>query len=490
MRQKVYLALDLGAGSGRAIIGFLENGEIKLSEISRFENQMVQLNKTLYWDFLALFNSIKKSISTATQQGFEIHGIGVDTWGVDFALIDEDGDLISNPVCYRDERTNGLTEEVFKIIKKKELYEKTGIQIMEINTLFQLYSLQKEKTAMLNQASSLLFMPDLINYFLTGKKAAEYTIVSTSQFLNAKSKSWDLSILEKLNIPTHVLEKVIFPGETIGALRKEIVAETGATQAKVFAVGSHDTASAIGAIPVIDTKQAFLSSGTWSLMGMLSDQAIINEATLTNDFTNEGGIDDKILFMRNITGLWLLQRLISEWEEEGKKQSYDELLSLAKDVKPFQFIVNSDSPDFNNPIRMSEAIQNYCKHTRQAIPQTKGEFVRCVMESLAMKYYFVAKKMEDTSNREINLLSIVGGGSKNQILNQMIADALDVEVEVGLGEATALGNIIQQMIADKSVENWQEGHKIIENSFIFTRFSPQNHKIWIKAIHEKQHLFL
>jgi rhamnulokinase len=487
--RAAYLALDLGAGSGRAIVGYFDDGKICLDEVLRFENKPVKLNNTIYWDFLALFDNIKKGIALAQRKGYNLKGIGVDTWGVDFGLLDKTGNLIANPVSYRDSRTGGMSVEAFKTVSKEEMYGVSGIQLMEINTLFQLLSLKKSNDLSFQIADKLLFTPDLINYFLTGKPANEYTIASTSQLLNAQARSWDKSLFQALNLPMQFMEKIVQPGELLGSLTPEIAEETGAVQAKVFVVGSHDTASAIGAIPADGENWAFLSSGTWSLLGVLTDNPILTRQALENNFTNEGGIDNKILFMRNITGLWLLQRLIAEWErEEGAKQSYDILLADAEKTTPFQSIVDSDDVLFSNPPKMSAAIQAYCKNTNQPIPNTKGELVRCVLESLAIKYHFVMRKLSECSGKKIEKLYVVGGGSRNTLLNRFIADALNMEVVVALTEATAIGNIMQQAIADKTVADWSEGHEIIKNSFNFTPFKPNNHEAWFKAI-DKQLLF-
>ncbi|MCL2650670.1 MAG: rhamnulokinase [Candidatus Azobacteroides sp.] len=485
-----YLALDLGAGSGRAIIGHFEDNRLRLEEILRFENTPVQLGHTIHWDFLSLFNNIKKGISLAIKKGYVLKGIAIDTWGVDFGLLDSSGSLLSNPVTYRDSRTEKMSIEVFRYVSKEEMYKASGIQLMEINTLFQLLSLRKQNAPALQIAGKLLFIPDLINYFLTGISANEYTIASTSQLLNAQTKEYDKTLFRKLGLPFEIMEKIIFPGTLIGSLTKIISEETGAKQAKVFAAGSHDTASAIGAIPAEGENWAFLSSGTWSLLGVPTKEAILTEEALLNDFTNEGGINNNILFMRNITGLWLLQRLIAEWEEEEcKKQSYNELLSEASKSIPFQSIVNSDHPSFSNPQKMNEAIREYCKKINQPIPETKSEFVRCVLESLALKYYFVMDKLKKCSGRNIEKLYVVGGGSRNALLNQFTSNALNMEVIIGLTEATATGNIMQQAIADKTVKNWESGHEIIKNSFNFETFKPVGHKEWLPVIEKIKYLF-
>lgn len=485
-----YLALDLGAGSGRAIVGTVENGKIRLDEVHRFTNPPIKLGNTLYWDFLSLFDNIKQGIRQAVKKGYTLSGIAVDTWGVDFGMVDKSGKLISNPVCYRDHRTEGMSDVAAKYISREELYSITGIQQMEINSVFQLLSLKESDDYGLTIADKLLFTPDLINYFLTGIASNEYTIASTSQLLNARTKEWDKNIFDKLNLPYHLMGSIVEPCSTIGELNKDIAEETGAAGVKVFAVGSHDTASAIAAIPANGDDWAFLSSGTWSLLGLLTEKPVLSESAMSNDFTNEGGVDGKILFMRNITGLWLLQRLIAEWEKEDDTEySYEYLLRECSHSQPFKCIVNSDDPAFTHPLSMTKAIQDYSKRNGQAIPATKGELVRCVLESLAIKYSFVMKRLIACSEKEINKLHIVGGGSQNELLNQYISNILNMEVVTGLTEATAIGNIIQQAIADKKISGWEEGHRIIKNSFTFKTYYPENAKEWMQAAEKAKHLF-
>ncbi len=483
-----YLALDLGAGSGRAILGTIKDRKLQLKEILRFENESVQLNNTIYWNFLSLFSSIKKSIALA-QKDYDIKGIAVDTWGVDFGLIDKSGKLIANPVSYRDARSEGTSKEVLKLISKEELYRISGIQLMEINTLFQLYALQKENDSVFEITNKLLFIPDLVNYFLTGKMANEYTIASTSQLLNAQTRNWETSLFQKLNIPQQIMGKVIHPGECLGNLSKKIIDETNAKEANVFAICSHDTASAIGAIPDLGNDCLFLSSGTWSLLGIVSEQPILTEKALLNDFTNEGGADNKILFMRNITGLWLLQCLIAEWEKEKKEISYSFLLEECAKATAFRSIINSDNDLFFNASSMTKAIQSFCLQSGQELPHTQGEFVRCVLESLALKYYHVVEKLKECSGRKFNRLQVVGGGSLNEELNQFIANALNVTVVTGLTEATAIGNIMQQAISDGVVASWNDAHEIIKNSFNFKSYHPMQTEQWATIIEKTKKYF-
>lgn len=484
-----YLALDLGAGSGRAIVGFIENGKVRLDEVHRFSNPPIQLGDTLYWDFLSLFSNIKEGIRLAVKKGYSLKGIAIDTWGVDFGLIDKSGHLLSNPVCYRDRRTEGMSAMASISISVEELYAITGIQQMEINTVFQLLSLKQKEDPVLSIADKLLFTPDLINYFLTGVACNEYTIASTSQLLDAQTRQWSKVVFDKPQLPYPLMQDIIYPCNLIGKLKNEIAEETGADNINVFSVGSHDTASAIAAIPANGKDWAFLSSGTWSLLGVTTDKPVLTEEARKNDFTNEGGVDDKILFMRNITGLWLLQRLIDEWEKAGEECGYDHLFCECGKAASFRSIVDSDNPAFTHPASMEKAIQEYCRHTNQPVPVSKGELVRCVLESLAIKYYFVMAKLQECTGLELKYIFVVGGGSRNELLNQYIADALNMEVVTGLTEATAVGNIIQQAIADKQIQNLEEGHNIVKNSFEQKIYYPGNTKRWADTIVKVKHLF-
>ncbi len=486
-----YLALDLGAGSGRAIVGNISDDKIHLEEVHRFSNPPVKLGNTLYWDFLSLFENIKQGISLAIKKGYNLRGIAVDTWGVDFGLIDKKGNLLSNPVCYRDARTRGLSEESAKYISKEDLYSVTGIQQMDINTVFQLWSMKKTSDPLLSIADKLLFTPDIINYFLTGVLANEYTIASTSQLLDARTSMWNKRIFESLSLPVDIMGKLVSPCTFLGKLSDNIKEEVGVTDSiNVFAVGSHDTASAISAIPEDGEDWAFLSSGTWSLLGVLNKEPILTQEAMLNDFTNEGGVDDKILFMRNITGLWLLQCLISEWEKEGWDTSYESILSECKKINPFCSIINSDDPVFTHPVSMTKAIQDYCSQSGQYIPETQGELVRCVLESLAIKYHHVMKKLKKCSGINISKLHVVGGGSRNEQLNQFIADALNMPVVTGLTEATAVGNIIQQAITDKKIEDWAKAHQIVKNTLNFRTYYPNDVEKWNLVIEATRHLFI
>ena len=438
-----FIAADFGAGSGRVIVGtwFAASKTIELEEIHRFGNEQKMMDGHLRWDFEALFNELKTGLKKAfAKYGDEIKSIGIDTWGVDYGLLDKEGRLIANPICYRDDRTKGMMDATFHKLPKEEFFQHAANQFMEINTAFQLMS-----ETDLQRAERLLFMPDLFNYFLTGKCYNEFTIASTSQLLNTKTHQWDDVIFEKLNLPKRLMQEIIYPGTVIGELTAELAAEVGGN-AKVVAIGSHDTASAVASIKDDGSDWAFISSGTWSLMGTPSKEPIISKEALESDFTNEGMTDGRIRFLKNITGLWLIQQLVKEWEQEGYKCDYSELVKEAE-LSSLDSSFDVDDARFMNPEKMSEAIVSYLKEENQELPKSKGDFMRCVCISLAKKYAEVKTQMERCTNKKINKIYIVGGGSKNQLLNRLAAEYTGCEVIRGEVEATAMGNILVQVKA-------------------------------------------
>lgn len=466
-----YIAADFGAGSGRVIVGTMCAGDtrpcdstgvnIELEEIHRFENNQKMIDGHLRWDFYALFNELKTGLKKAfAKYGDEIQSIGIDTWGVDYGLLDKDGRLISNPICYRDSRTQGMLELAFQKLPKDEFFKRAANQFMEINTAFQLLSTvetslcgvsdncdnhktPRSDVSTLQNADKLLFMPDLFNYFLTGKCCNEFTIASTSQLLNSLTHEWDDVIFDRLNLPKRLMQKIVYPGTVIGRLTDELAEEVGGN-ANVVAVGSHDTASAVASINDTSDDWAFISSGTWSLMGTPTKEPIISKEAFDSDFTNEGMTDGRIRFLKNITGLWLIQQLVKEWEQEGYKCDYS---SLVKEAEQSSISSSFDVDDarFMNPDKMSEAIISYLKERNLTLPTTKGDFMRCVCISLAKKYAEVKTQMERCTNKKINKIYIVGGGSKNQLLNKLAAEYTGCEVIKGEVEATAMGNILVQL---------------------------------------------
>lgn len=440
-----FIAADFGAGSGRVIVGtwLAASKTIGLEEIHRFGNEQKMIDGHLRWDFEALFNELKTGLKKAfAKYGDEIKSIGIDTWGVDYGLLDKEGRLIANPICYRDDRTKGMMDVAFQKLPKEEFFQHAANQFMEINTAFQLMS-----ETDLQRAERLLFMPDLFNYFLTGKCYNEFTIASTSQLLNTKTHQWDDVIFEKLNLPKRLMQEIIYPGTVIGELTAELAAEVGGN-AKVVAIGSHDTASAVASIKDDGSDWAFISSGTWSLMGTPSKEPIISKEALESDFTNEGMTDGRIRFLKNITGLWLIQQLVKEWEQEGYKCDYSELVKEAEHSS-LDSSFDVDDARFMNPEKMSEAIISYLKEENQELPITKGDFMRCVCISLAKKYAEVKTQMERCTNKRINKIYIVGGGSKNQLLNRLAAEYTQCEVIRGEVEATAMGNVLVQLKSEK-----------------------------------------
>lgn len=471
--SKVYLAADFGGGSGRVIAGWLEDGKLTMEEIHRFGNRQVRLGDHVYWDFPALFEDMKAGLKKAASKGYEVESIGVDTWGVDFGLIDRDGQLLGNPVCYRDARTAGMTEKLFETLNPTEHYATTGIQVMEINTLAQLLSIKG--TAQLEAAEHLLFMPDLFSYFLTGKVNNEYCIASTSELLDAKRREWSWETIEALGLPKRIFGDIVMPGTVRGELRKDIAEETGLGDVKVIAVGSHDTASAVAAVPAIegDGPMAFLSSGTWSLLGIELPEPILTEEARQAEFTNEGGVGGRIRFLQNITGLWILQRLMAEWKERGEEQTFGELLPAAAQASISSIIPVADAT-FTNPPSMEKAISDYCKQSNQPVPQTKGEFVRCLFQSLAKKYKDAIEGVNGLLPESLKRLHIIGGGSQNGLLNQFTADALGIPVWAGPVEATAMGNILVQAMAAGEVADLAELREVVRRSVTPKVFEPNN----------------
>ena len=438
--MKRYIAADFGAGSGRVIVGTPSAEGIQLEEIHRFENNQKMIDGHLRWDFYALFNELKTGLKKAfAKYGDEIESIGIDTWGVDYGLLDKDGKLISTPVCYRDDRTKGMLELAFQKLPKEEFFQHAANQFMEINTAFQLLSSVSE----LESAERLLFMPDLFNYFLTGKCCNEFTISSTSQLLNSLTHQWDDVIFDRLGLPKRLMQEIVYPGTVIGRLTDELAEELGGN-ANVIAVGSHDTASAVASISDAGDDWAFISSGTWSLMGTPTKEPIISQEAFDAAFTNEGMTDGRIRFLKNITGLWLIQQLVKEWEQEGYKCDYSELVKEAEQSTLSSYF-DVDDACFMNPEKMSEAIISYLKERNENVPVTKGDFMRCICISLAKKYAEVKAQMEGCTNKKINKIYIVGGGSRNQLLNRLTAEFTGCEVVKGEVEATAMGNILVQL---------------------------------------------
>lgn len=462
-----YLAIDFGGGSGRVIAGTItdEKGEKKLTMqlVHRFQNRQVRLGNHVYWDFPALFEDMKAGLKKAAQLGLKVSGIAIDTWGVDFGLIDRDGNLVGNPVCYRDARTNGMAERFFADVDRTAHYAVNGTQVMEINTLFQLLSLKLADSPQLQIADKMLFTPDLFSYFLTGEANTEYTIASTSEMLDARKRDWDWQLIDSLGLPRHLFCPIVMPGTVRGRLRKDIAEETGLGEVDVIAVGSHDTASAVAAVPATDDEQpvAFISSGTWSLLGVEINEPILTEEARRAEFTNEGGIGGKITFLQNITGLWFIQRLMAEWKEEGDEQQYDILLPAAEKAV-IDTVIPVDDAAFQNPPSMQQAIIDYCNAHNLTAPTSKAETTRVVLQSLAAKYAEATSALNAMLPSPIKKLHIIGGGSQNKLLNRLTEEALGVPVEAGPVEATGIGNILTQALAKGEVSDIAEMRRIVK----------------------------
>ncbi|MDR3062293.1 MAG: rhamnulokinase [Dysgonamonadaceae bacterium] len=484
MEKKYFLAFDLGATNGRTILASVEDGKVKIKELTRFSSRIIHLQGKYYWSIYALYGAIKEGLYAASQENVKIESIGIDTWGVDFVYLGEDGTFMGLPRTYRDPYTNGIPEEVFGIIPQKRIYELTGIQIMNFNTLYQLFAAKKENSSAYHAAGKILFMPDALSYLLSGKKVCEYTIASTSQILNPRKKQFESGLLKSLDIPSGLFEDIVMPGTIIGTLTDDLSKDTGLGKVKITAVAGHDTASAIVAVPAENERFAYLSSGTWSLMGIEVQEPIITEETFRMNFTNEGGVEGKTRFLKNITGMWLLEQCRKEWSKAGRDYSYSEVVQLAESAVPFRSLVDGDHPSFANPENMPEAIANYCRATNQPVPCSDAGFVRCIFESLALKYRTVMECLNKVSPFPIEKLHVIGGGSQNKLLNQWTANSIGIPVVTGPAEATAIGNVMMQAKATGMVKNLSEIREIVRNSVSPEIFVPQDTKIWENAYHK------
>ena len=477
---KRVLAFDFGASSGRAIIGCFDGDKITLEEVHRFSNDPVSVGGTVYWDVLRLFYEIKQGIIKAKIAG-GFDSIGIDTWGVDFGLIDSEGKLMENPVHYRDARTVGLVDEAFKTMPKEKLYGITGIQFMELNTLFQLISLKKYRPWMLERADKMLFMPDLFGYMLTGKMCAEYSIASTSQLIDLDKRTWSKEILDAFGIKESVFAPLVQPGTVLGELSKEICEECGVDPVPVISVCGHDTQSAITSVPSEDGDFAFLSSGTWSLFGTELDKPIVNETSMNINITNEGGFDGSTGFLKNIIGLWLIQESRRQWKREGKEYSYADIEKLALAAVPFKCFIDPDAPEFVPHGNIPERVREFCRKTGQYVPETVGEIMRCIYESLAMKYRLTFEKLRECTERDYPVIHVIGGGTKDGLLCQMTANSCDRTVKAGPIEATVMGNVAVQLMSDGSVKNIGQARKIVADSSELKTFEPKDTDKWAGA---------
>lgn len=469
--KTAYLAFDYGASSGRLMLCCYDGHTIDLEEIYRFPNEPVWMNGHFYWDFPRLFHEMKMGLKKAASLDVEIAGIGIDTWGVDYGYLDEDGRLISNPFCYRDPKNAKAMDEMDAVHPFKEFYEIAGLQKMDFNTAYQVYYDVQHRHYILDCAKTFLFMPDLFAYFLTGRKACEYSIASTSQMLDARTRNWSDALLEKIGISREILPEIVEPGTVLGELTDEIVEETGMKKVPVIAVGCHDTASAVCAAPLESENSVFISSGTWSLMGMEVREPIITEKSLQYNFTNEGGVEGTIRFLKNISGLWIIQNLKKKWEEKQPDVSYMLIENEARSAERRHFIIDPDDARFMAPMNMVKEVQNYCEEQGQGRPETIGEIALAVYNGLAEKYRQNVVDIEEITGKTVDVINIVGGGTKDRLLCAMTAASTGKAVKVGPVEAAVLGNVLMQMKALGQLKDVAEGREIIKRSFPIETFN-------------------
>jgi len=482
MKAEHYLAFDLGAESGRAMIGTLDGGKLQLTELHRFPSRLIHCQQHFHWDVYYLFEQIRLVLENLKQQDFRLNSLGIDTWGVDFGLIDKSGHIVGLPFCYRDKIFPEAAKNYLQEFSGKELYYLTGIQLLPFNTLFQLYALRKENPAWLDLAEKILFMPDLLNFLLTGTKVTDLTIASTSQLLSPISRQWLPGLLERMGIRSQLLPEINQPGQTLGRLSSWLLAE-GLPDLTVVQVAGHDTASAVAAVPAQGDSWVYISSGTWSLVGVELDQPVINERSFRANFTNESGLGNIIRFLKNVNGLWLLQQCRKIWCRQ-ENLTYRQLTEMAEKARPFALFFDPDDPLFLNPANMVEALADYACQTGQTAPENPGEMTRAILENLALKYRLVIDELEALTGQNFRVVHIIGGGSKNDLLNQFTAEATGRLVLAGPEEASSIGNILTQALALGQLKNRLEIRKAVRQSFDIKEFRPHSPEIWEKALAE------
>lgn len=481
--KQCFFAVDLGATSGRTILGTFTSNGLEMEEVNRFPNHLIEAGRHFYWDIYELYRHIIEGLRIAACKGVEITSIGIDTWGVDFVCVGKDGGFLRQPYSYRDPHTVGAPEAFFTRIPRSHVYGWTGIQVMNFNSLFQLDTLRRNHDSALAAADKLLFMPDALSYMLTGQMVTEYTIASTAQLVNANTRRLEDALLQEIGLTQAHFGRFVYPGEKIGDLTEEVQRITGLGAVPVIAVAGHDTASAVAAVPAMDRNFAYLSSGTWSLMGVETDAPVITAETESLNFTNEGGVEGTIRLLKNICGMWLLERCRTEWGEI----SYSELIVEAGTCEPFRSLINPDDALFTNPANMEQAIKTYCSDYRQPIPMTHGQIVRCIFESLALRYRQVLDSLRNLSPRPVEALHVIGGGSRNELLNQWTANAVGIPVIAGPSEATAIGNVMVQALAAGAARDIASMRRLINRSIPLKTFYPQDMEDWNTAyLHFKQ----
>ena len=481
--KKYYFAVDLGATSGRTILGTLVGGKLEQEELSRFPNNLIETGGHFYWDIYALYLEMIKGLQIVGKRGIDLSSIGIDTWGVDFVFIGDDDAILRNPMAYRDPHTFGAMEEYLShVVPQREVYDITGIQFMNFNSLFQLYAMRKANNSAMQHCKKVLFMPDALSWMLTGEAVCEYTIASTSQMLDPRTGDLSEKLIESVGMKRSQFGRMVQPGTQIGVLTEEVQKMTGLGAVPVIAVAGHDTGSAVAAVPAKDKHFAYLSSGTWSLMGIETQDAIISDRSYELNFTNEGGIEGTTRFLKNICGMWLYERCRKEWPEEVRQLSHPELQGSAMQVEAFRSIINPDDKAFANPPSMIEAIQQYCRETKQAVPETPAEICRCIFDSLALRYRQVFGWLKEFADFNLTVLHVIGGGSLNKYLTQFTADACGVEVLAGPQECTAIGNMMLQAKASGDVSDIWAMRQIIANSVEMVPYHPAGDKAaWDKA---------
>jgi rhamnulokinase len=482
-----FVAVDIGASSGRHVAGLFDGQRLLLDELYRFENGPVTANRTLYWNLLSQWQHILAGMRAAhAKHGDRVASVGVDTWGVDYALLGRNDELLGNPVCYRDSRTDGMFEHAFSTVPRDQIFAHTGLQFMQINTLYQLLAMQRANSSMLEAAETMLLMPDVFHWLLSGVKSVEMTNATTTQFFNPTKGRWATELFDQFNLPTRILGDIVQPGTKLGTLTEAVANTIGMSRIPVVAPGTHDTASAVMAVPAasqpgVRPDWCYISSGTWSLMGVEVPQPVINEKCLALNFTNEGGIGGTSRLLKNICGLWLVQECRRVWNEAGKSYSWDHLTAAATASEPLASFINPDDPGFLAPNDMPAAIREFCRRTNQPVPADEGAVIRCVLESISMQYRRVLGWLEELIGGRIETIHIVGGGANNRQLCQMAADACNRRVLAGPTEATAIGNLMMQAVAAGEVASIAEAREVIRRSFSVDEFLPRNTDAWDPA---------
>ena len=487
MANQTWLAVDIGASSGRVLAGQFDGKRIALSEVHRFENGPIHVHDRMYWDLLALWKSVREGLRKAADQfGDSVTSLGVDTWGVDYGLLGPGDELLGNPRHYRDPRTDGVMERTFDVVSRSDVFSATGLQFMPINSLYQMVAMTEQNPKLLDQAQDFLMIPDLFNWLLTGQKTNEFSNATTTQMFNPQTRTWATELLATLNIPDRIFRDTTDPGTNLGTLQSSVAESTGLGNAQVILPGTHDTASAVLAVPAQSVSSAapdwcYISSGTWSLMGVELPEPVINEKCLELNFTNEGGVGGTVRLLKNIGGLWLIQECRRVWAEQGREYSWDRMIQSATEAQPLVSLINPDAPDFTAPKDMPASIREFCNRSGQPVPESDGAVVRCALESLAMRYRQVLGWLEQLTGGTISTIHIVGGGTQNEQLSQMAADACNRQVVAGPVEATAIGNAMMQAISLGAVDSIAAARQIIADSFAVKSYTPASSAEWDEA---------